>query len=135
MSSTTDESESPRSGCRRLRIALIGCFAAFCLAVFYVLLSAPLLLYAVHHPGSSSAQMVDTCMRPLLWLDDLLTPDLKSRDAEYREPLHAKVLNLYYGLWGSDVEGKFKRLQFVNWLNSDEAENLLKSLEESSPRH
>lgn len=118
MSSTTDESESPRSGFRRLRIALIAIGVAFCLAVFYVLLSAPLLLYSAHHPGGSAVGIVEAYMQPLMWADKALNP----------EPLHSKILNGYYGLWGSEVEQHYYVLHLMRYL-----ESARESMEESTP--
>jgi hypothetical protein len=125
---STNESQSPRSGYKRLRIAFIACFTAFCLAVCYVLLSAPLMLYAACHPGNSTAEMVEAYLQPLLWTDELLTPDFEATDGEYKEPLHAKMLDCYYGLWGSGVEDYYFVLRLKRYL-----ESFMESMEQDTP--
>lgn len=123
MNSATDESGSRRSGHNRLRIVLLVCFIAICLVVLYVLLSAPLLWYSVHHPGSSTAEMVEAYMQPLIW-----SYDFEATDGEYKEPLHAKVLDFYYGLWGSTVENRYLSLRLKRYLQS-----FSESMEEETP--
>lgn len=97
-------------------MAVVACVVAFCLAVFYVLLSAPLLLYAARHPGSSAAEMVDVYVQPLIWADDALAPEIEWDSSEpvpdteiipvgshpsllREEPIHRKILFRYYDLW------------------------------------
>ena len=127
MNSATDESESQRTGHKRVRFALIACFVVFCLAVFYVLLSAPLLLYSAKHPGGSTAQLVDIYMQPLLWGDDL-PPTGEPEFAEYEEPLRTRVLYKYYRLWGSEVEMEYTNLRMNRFFDA-----LMESLDEETP--
>lgn len=128
MSSATVESETRRSGHKCLRIALKFCFAAFCLVIFYVLLSAPLMLYAAHHPLSSSSHLVEDYLQPLLSVDELLTPDLTATGSEYQEPFHSQALYWYYGLWGSSVEQGYTSLRMKRWVQS-----FTESMEEEAP--
>ena len=129
MSSTTDVSVSQRSGHQRLRIAIIACIIALCLVVCYVLLSAPLMLYAVHHPGSSSAELVESYMEPLLWVDEFLTPDPTENAVPFQDPLHREVLRSYYRAWGSEVEEEYEQFLINRWLNST-----LESMQEAAPQ-
>lgn len=119
MSSAVDESASQQLRRRRIRLVSIVCSVMLCLAAFYVLLSAPLLVYASRHVGSSIAGVVNGYMQPLVWADDLLTPEFSKTPplppAFYADSFHRKGLYWYYGLWGMSPRREFERLRAEHW--------------------